>query len=68
MIWIETERLVLRNVAAKDADTIPFWAQESMRTICTQGIMGGYPDGTLLPLNSVTRAEAVKMLYNIFGA
>ena len=55
-------------VTAKDADTIPFWAQESMRTICTQGIMGGYPDGTLLPLNSVTRAEAVKMLYNIFGA
>ncbi len=55
-------------VTATDADTIPFWAQESMRTICTQGIMGGYPDGTLLPLNSVTRAEAVKMLYNIFGA
>ena len=22
MIWIETERLVLRNVAAKDADTM----------------------------------------------
>ncbi len=55
------------EIEAVDADTIPFWAQESMQTICTQGIMGGYPDGTLLPLNSVTRAEAVKMLYNIFG-
>lgn len=55
-------------VSAADADDIPFWAEDGMRTVCTQGIMTGYPDGTLLPLNNVTRAEAAKMLYNVFGA
>lgn len=55
-------------VNAADANDIPFWAESSMRTIVTQGVMTGYPDGTLRPLQSVTRAEAVKMLFNIFGA
>ncbi len=60
--------LLSKPVTATDAENIPFWAEESMRTICTQGIMNGYPDGSLMPLQSVTRAEAVKMLFNIFGA
>ncbi len=55
-------------ITAVDKADIPFWAEESMRVIVTQGIMTGYPDGTLLPLQSVTRAEAVKMIFNILGA
>lgn len=55
-------------ISSVDKADIPFWAEESMRTIVTQGVMTGYPDGTLRPLQSVTRAEAVKMLFNIFGA
>ena len=38
-----------------------------MKTAVAQGIMSGYPDGTLKPFKSVSRAEAVKMVYNIFG-
>lgn len=55
-------------ITAVDKGDIPFWAEESMRVIVAQGIMTGYPDGTLLPLQSVTRAEAVKMMFNILGA
>ncbi len=62
------EGLSSQPIDAVDADDIPFWAKESMRVIVTQGIMSGYPDGTLMPTQSVTRAEAVKMLYNILGA
>ena len=54
-------------ITAADADEIPFWAEESMKTAVAQGIMSGYPDGTLKPFKSVSRAEAVKMVYNIFG-
>lgn len=60
--------LLASPVKATDSADIPFWAEESMRTIVTQKIMTGYPDGSLMPLQSVTRAEAVKMLFNIFGA
>ncbi len=57
-----------KPVEFSDKDDIPFWASDSMKIICTQKIMNGYPDGTIKPLNNVTRAEAAKMLYNIFGA
>ena len=54
-------------ISYSDASDIPFWAEESMRTVCTQGIMTGYPDGTIKPLRDVTRAEACKMMFNIYG-
>lgn len=59
--------LAANPVNAADSYEIPFWAEEGMRTVCTQGIMTGYPDGTLRPMQSVTRAEAAKMLFNVFG-
>ena len=31
------------------------------------GIVNGYPDGTFRPSNSVTRAQYITMLYNMFG-
>lgn len=55
-------------IYSADKDDIPFWAEDSMRVIFAQGIMTGYPDGTLRPTQSVTRAEGVKMLFNIIGA
>ncbi len=60
--------LASKPITAVDADSIPFWAEDAMRVVCAQGIMTGYPDGTLLPLRNVTRAEAAKMLFSIFGA
>lgn len=62
------EGLKSEPITSIDKDDIPFWAESSMRTIVTQGIITGYPDGTLRPSQSVTRAEGVKMLFNIFGA
>lgn len=61
------EGLYSEQITAADADEIPFWAEQSMKTAVAQGIMSGYPDGTLKPFKSVSRAEAVKMVYNIFG-
>ncbi len=54
-------------ITAVDAEDIPFWAKESMKVATAQGILSGYPDGTLKPSRSVTRAEAVKILHTVFG-
>ncbi len=54
-------------ITAMDAEDIPFWAKESMKVATAQGILSGYPDGTLKPSRSVTRAEAVKILHTVFG-
>ncbi len=55
-------------IQAIDENEIPFWAKESLKLATAQGILKGYPDGTLRPHQSVTRAEAVKILHTIFGA
>lgn len=70
---ISIERLLPKGLAkapitALDAEDIPGWGKASMELATAQGILNGYPDGTLLPRQSVTRAEAVKILFSVFGA
>jgi len=69
---ISIERLLPKGLAkapitATDETDIPYWGKESMKLATAQGILNGYPDGTLLPRQSVTRAEAVKILFSVFG-
>ena len=59
--------LMSAPIYALDEEDIPFWGKESMKIATAQGIINGYPDGTLKPRRSVTRAEAVKILYTVFG-
>ena len=59
--------LMSAPIYALDEADIPFWGKESMKIATAQGIINGYPDGTLKPRRSVTRAEAVKILYTVFG-
>lgn len=70
---ISIERLLPKGLAkapitAVDEAEIPYWGKESLKMATAQGILNGYPDGTLRPTQSVTRAEAVKILYSVFGA
>ncbi len=60
------ETTVMKKNTATDIGDIPDWATESFDRACGAGIIGGYDDGTVKPLNNVTRAEAVKMLYTIY--
>ena len=60
-------RLLPRGYAAaslnyRDASAIPSWAAEHVKTCVSAGIIGGYTDGTLLPLGRITRGEIAKVL------
>jgi len=54
-----------------DTTDIKVWAErmfynagaddQAMRELMSQGVIGGYPDGTIRPYNPLTRAEAAKM-------
>lgn len=50
---------------ASDSDTIPVWAADGISTLFSLGALGGYEDGTLKPLNTLTKAEAAKILYSV---
>ncbi len=50
----------------KDAANMPSYAKEHMETLLTLGVIGGYPDNTMRPANSISRAEAIKVLYMFY--
>ncbi len=46
-----------------DSEDIPEWAKSYISRLTAVGIISGYEDNTVRPINEVTRAEAVTMLY-----
>ncbi len=53
------------KINAPDAAKIPAWAADGINTLISLGAMKGYEDGTLKPLNTLTKAEAAKILYSV---
>lgn len=57
--------LMRMEITLDDLEDVPWWAMESFEIMLAQGIMSGYDDNTLQPLREITRAEALKLLFNI---
>lgn len=47
-----------------DGGSVSRYARGCIAALVSAGIVSGYPDGTLLPQGTLTRAEAVMILYN----
>ena len=50
-----------------DSYDIPEWAADGISKLCALGIVSGYEDGTILPRNNMSRAEAAAMLYKLMN-
>lgn len=50
-----------------DDENIPEWARDAVYSMCARGFINGYPDNTILPNATVTRAEAAAMIYNVIS-
>ena len=48
-----------------DYNTIQEWARDSVNTVYNKGYILGYPNGVYMPSRPLTRAEAVKIIYEI---
>lgn len=55
---------VAGEIQFADSGSISGWASEAMATATENGIIKGYPDNTVRPLGSATRAEAVTVIVN----
>ncbi|MBE7031910.1 MAG: hypothetical protein E7401_02990 [Ruminococcaceae bacterium] len=53
------------EINAPDAADVPDWASDGITTLISLGAMKGYEDGTLKPTNTLTKAEAAKILYSV---
>ncbi len=47
-----------------DADTVSEWAREYLEKATGLSLVEGYPDGSFRPRQTITRAEAAKVMYN----
>lgn len=53
---------VSQDLAFEDQNSISAWARGSLATAVKNGIINGYPDGTVRPRANATRAEAVTVV------
>jgi hypothetical protein len=53
--------------AAAFNDISGHWAESGINKLVSQGAVGGYPDGSFKPDNTITRAEFATMLVKAFG-
>jgi hypothetical protein len=49
-------------VPFNDKGSIPEWARQAIQTAVAEGILAGYPDGTLRPMQTVNRSEMAAMI------
>ncbi|MCL6450109.1 MAG: S-layer homology domain-containing protein [Acetobacteraceae bacterium] len=45
-------------------DVVGHWARDSIETMCSQGVVGGLPDGSFRPDDPVSRAQFAKIMVN----
>lgn len=57
---------VAGTTSFSDYSSIPTWAADHVRYTVAAGLIGGYEDGTIRPLNSITRAEIAKILCGLY--
>lgn len=53
---------VMSELSFADSTSISSWARESLSTAVAKGVMNGYPDNTIRPQGTTTRAEAAKAI------
>lgn len=56
----------IKTLDFTDMDRIPGWAKTGVGIDCAHGIIGGYPDGSFRPDNTVVRAEAASMIWQTY--
>lgn len=64
-------RLLPDNIETKessfaDKGSIPLWSADAFTKLTSLGVLKGYDDNTVKPQNNITRAEAIKMLYEVY--
>ncbi len=55
----------ISELTATDSGNVPSWSYPYVETLVSLGYIGGYPDGTILPMNNITRGEIAKILYTL---
>ena len=62
LTYMNAELPELNDVTLTDIDSVSDYAQESVKLLNGMGIIGGFDDGSFMPHNALTRAEAAAII------
>lgn len=60
------DNVEMKEVTFSDKASIPGWCKDAFSKLSAMGIVNGYSDGSVKPLDNITRSEVIKMLYEIY--
>jgi len=60
--------LPIEEMQFADNNSISLWARDALTAVINSGIMKGYPNNTIQPQDSATRAEAVMVIVNALNS
>ncbi len=60
------ENVELKQMDFADKTQIPSWSNDAFTKLTSLGIINGYSDNTVKPTERITRAEVIKILYEIY--
>ncbi len=64
IVRVFSDNIAIADLTYTDDADISDWARQYVKKATNLDIVSGYPDGSIRPLNGITRAEAAKVLYN----
>jgi len=60
------ERIRSQKLEFEDTDNVPSWAYESIGKLLSLNVISGYEDNTIRPDKKITKAEGIKLLFEIY--
>ena len=64
----KSDATVPADTALTDIDTVSDYAVDSVKLLNGLGIINGYDDGSFMPKNTLTRAEAATIIYKLINS
>ena len=61
----QTKGYAAAALSFTDASAVPSYAAYYIQTMVSQGVIGGYADGSFKPGTNITRGQMAKILYNL---
>ncbi len=64
----KNDTVIPTETTLTDIDTVSDYAQDSVKLLNGMGIINGYDDGSFMPKNTLTRAEAATIIYKLINS
>ena len=67
LVYFGRSEMTDKEIKPTDFETVSDYAQNAVSSLMSLGLLNGYSDGSFLPRNNLTRAEAAQSVYSLIN-